>query len=145
MSKVQYSFVNRLRTAYFPHLHFIPSDYCILSVFKINYCTLTETVSNRSLLVCDVNFRCIITFKKINYFCLYIDDFDSPLIDRRSTMNNSAEAGNPSIPHKYLQTVYVVDQYLLAHQGQRTLEMLIPTLANIVCLHKFTVKSNSRL
>ncbi len=52
--------------------------------------------------------------------------------ERRSTMNDSGETSDPSISHKYLQTVYVVDHYLLARLGQSTLEILLPTLANIV-------------
>lgn len=51
---------------------------------------------------------------------------------KRSIMNNSVPTSDPLISHKYLQTVYVVDQYLSANLGQSTLEILLPTLANIV-------------
>jgi hypothetical protein len=66
----------------------------------------------------------------------YIDDFTTPVVERR-TMNNSADTSNALTSHKYLQTVYVVDQYLLAYLGQSTLETLLPTVAHIVCFSFF--------
>ena len=59
------------------------------------------------------------------------DDF-VPEVERRTIMNNSTKTRDTLISHKYLQTVYVVDQYLSAYLGQPTLKILLPTVANIV-------------
>ena len=59
---------------------------------------------------------------------IYIDDFGSPVVERRSTENNLTSGTS----QKYLKTVYVVDNYAQEYLGRSTLETLLPTIANIV-------------
>ena len=61
----------------------------------------------------------------------------------RTIMNNSTKTNDTSISHKYLQTVYVVDQYLSAYLGQSTLKILLPTVANIVRISFYLQINNS--
>lgn len=73
-------------------------------------------------------------FSSKHYYSIFTDDFGDATVEHRSTIIDPLKANNSIYSHKYLQTIYVVDQYLREELGQATLEKLLPTLANIVRL-----------